>query len=591
MFAALAFLSCAEIDRPTNEDGPGALLAALIVSGPTLAATASAFGSTEVSMTYISLPPGTLPLAVSVRVRNRTSGEPATPPIAIVDGGFDPIAIGASAGDVLELTIHQSDGRTLTFNATVPRRRPPSVVRTNPPKGRTDVALSTRPTVIFSEPIDPRTLSTTSLQLLRSGTTVSGSVALEPTAGWSAEFTPTSLLEPGTMYALVVTRDIRDLNGDPIAEPITTTFTTSFPAQRAVIVSNTTTGGAFDPDGYIVTIDGGRKTPMELNETLTFIGVADGTHTVTLNGISSNCAVSGGSTRSVILQRGQSARLDFVVSCTPTPELSSIRIVFSHESAIVAMNADGSGRVQLSSGAFTDYGPDVSPDGQKIAFMRYPRGELWPNSEIYTMNADGTGVTRIAGRLAYDPDWSPDGRRIVFSAFAAHWGGPINVMEADGSGALALTSTGSTEDAWPAWSPDGTRIAFTRADLMAGGTASGIWIMGADGENAARLSKASSSGGWRPVWSPDGSKIAFSDAVRTGRIWVINADGSGEASVLESDVQLVVYDWSADGQMLLFVKRLRTGHDIYLLRLQDRTVVRLTAGGVSGDPTFWPRAR
>ena len=57
------------------------------------------------------------------------------------------------------------------------------------------------------------------------------------------------------------------------------------------------------------------------------------------------------------------------------------------------MNADGSGQQRLTTQGAQ---PGWSPDGQKIAFMSERDG----NSEIYTMNADGSqqrNLTRTPG--------------------------------------------------------------------------------------------------------------------------------------------------------------------------------------------------
>ena len=56
--------------------------------------------------------------------------------------------------------------------------------------------------------------------------------------------------------------------------------------------------------------------------------------------------------------------------------------------------------------------PAWSPDGRKIAFVSDRDG----NSEIYVMNADGSGQRRLTRNPAYDADpaWSPDGRTIAF---------------------------------------------------------------------------------------------------------------------------------------------------------------------------------
>ena len=51
----------------------------------------------------------------------------------------------------------------------------------------------------------------------------------------------------------------------------------------------------------------------------------------------------------------------------------------------------------------------------KIAFSSNRDG----NVEIYAMNSDGTGQTRLTHNTAYDsmPSWSPRGTKIVFTSF------------------------------------------------------------------------------------------------------------------------------------------------------------------------------
>ena len=46
---------------------------------------------------------------------------------------------------------------------------------------------------------------------------------------------------------------------------------------------------------------------------------------------------------------------------------------------------------------------DWSPDGEQIAFMSDRNG----NFEIYVINADGTGQTRLTTSVGYFPVWSP----------------------------------------------------------------------------------------------------------------------------------------------------------------------------------------
>ena len=115
------------------------------------------------------------------------------------------------------------------------------------------------------------------------------------------------------------------------------------------------------------------------------------------------------------------------------------------------ISTDGSGARKLP------YIPLIavwSPDGRQIAFVGNrasglpgPGARFKDDSEIYVMNADGSGTRRLTHNLGYDgaPAWSPDGRKIAFQSQrrSAIYGGnggkgdskaEIYVMNADGSG-------------------------------------------------------------------------------------------------------------------------------------------------------------
>jgi hypothetical protein len=114
--------------------------------------------------------------------------------------------------------------------------------------------------------------------------------------------------------------------------------------------------------------------------------------------------------------------------------------------------------------------------------------------DIYTMNADGSGQTRLTtGGFVREPDWSPDGARIAFAGFG------IEVMNADGSGRTRLMTSDAGGPSSPAWSPDGYEIAFTRGEDRFGSDE--VLVMDADGSELRRLTTSPAFDG-DPSWQP-----------------------------------------------------------------------------------------
>lgn len=157
-----------------------------------------------------------------------------------------------------------------------------------------------------------------------------------------------------------------------------------------------------------------------------------------------------------------------------------------------------------------------SPDGRKVAFSSSNDG----NVDIYVLPIEGGSARRLTTARGIDtqPAWAPNGRQIAFTSTRA--GAPqLYLMDSDGSNVRRLTFEGQFHDE-ASWAPDGTRIVCTTRDS---GT---FQIATIDTITGARLVLAGPGNNESPVFSPDGSMLAFSsDRTGTPQIFITDADG------------------------------------------------------------------
>jgi TolB protein len=256
-------------------------------------------------------------------------------------------------------------------------------------------------------------------------------------------------------------------------------------------------------------------------------------------------------------------------------------------SEIYTINADGSDPLRLTNNLSYDGSPVISPDGNNIAFISDRDG----NSEIYVMDVAGKQLTNLTNHPAEDifPDWSPDGVKIAFESIR-DGNQEIYVMKADGSNLRRLTNN-NHEDYGPRWSPDGLQIVFY---AVRDGNFE-VHKMDANGSNEVNLTKHPSSDG-SPSWSPDGKKIAF-DSNRDGHweVYTMNADGSDQKRLTYGIGNNGTPDWSSDGLRILFyheemgAAENEVNGDIYVVDIDGNKMVPVLAGlSDDYDPQWLP---
>jgi Tol biopolymer transport system component len=272
-------------------------------------------------------------------------------------------------------------------------------------------------------------------------------------------------------------------------------------------------------------------------------------------------------------------------------------------------------------GYFADTDPAFSPDGQTLAFTRWPGTIV---GDIYLQPVAGGEARRLTsdGKIIGGLAWTADGRSIVYSANRAGlfilWRVPISGGEPEplagiGQDAygpavsprgnlLAYTQQLANINIWRAagprstaqagspvelissprqqfdeqFSPDGKRIVFSSNRSGS----SEIWICNSDGSSPVQLTSFGGPLTGTPHWSPDGRWIAFDSRPggKTG-VFVVSAEGGEPRRVTEGNWDDFVPSWSRDGKWLYFCPNRSGDRELWKVPAGGGLAVQLTQSG------------
>ena len=195
----------------------------------------------------------------------------------------------------------------------------------------------------------------------------------------------------------------------------------------------------------------------------------------------------------------------------------------------------------------TDFFPQISPEGDRIAFESDRSG----SPEVWVCDLDGRRpgqLTSFVDVNAGAPCWSPDGRWIAFDA-APDGNGDIYVISADGGSPRRLTTEGSGESV-PSWSRDGKWIYFSsnRTGIFQ------VWKAPAAGGEAVQVTKQ---GGHYGFESPDGKFVFYTKPEGSlweqPAVWRVPAEGGEEVAVLDSPRPVSFRAWAVVEQGIYFI--------------------------------------
>ena len=201
----------------------------------------------------------------------------------------------------------------------------------------------------------------------------------------------------------------------------------------------------------------------------------------------------------------------------------------------------------------------LNDGGDRLIFAQKVDGASENNSEIFSINVDGTNTKKLTDNNFWDlyPAWSPDEEHIAFLSKRDR-DLDIYLMDADGGKTRKLYDSGDN-DADIDWA--GESIVFTSQFA--------IWTIKEDGTQPVRITDSPGRGEWGkanlprgdydPRFTRDGKRIIFERLEEVNNphggynFFAINLDGQGETRLTDNGYSQGLANWSHSGKKIVYV--------------------------------------
>ncbi|MEM7306576.1 MAG: PDZ domain-containing protein [Planctomycetota bacterium] len=273
------------------------------------------------------------------------------------------------------------------------------------------------------------------------------------------------------------------------------------------------------------------------------------------------------------------------------PTVSAEHVVFHYAGDLWVTGRAGGDARRLTSSPGTELSPQLSPDGEWVAFT----GEYEGNADVYVISIDGGVPQRLTWHPGRDSvvDWHPDGRRVLFASRRSS-GPPVSKLFLAKLGGGMPTELDVPKVAHASFDDDASHLAYTPVrdafrswKRYRGGRTPSIWVYDVVSHEVEVVPHQNATDTF-PCWA--GGAVYFASD-RDGVMNVYRyAPGGGEVEQLTRFTDFDVRNLNAGGGAVVFEQ----GGALHLLDpatgASERLSIRVRSDGLAALPR-WQSAR
>lgn len=236
---------------------------------------------------------------------------------------------------------------------------------------------------------------------------------------------------------------------------------------------------------------------------------------------------------------------------------------------IWTMDLDGSNKKQLTSSNVDKRSPSFSSDGQKIAYTTN-EGELW------VMESDGTNNTHVPLTVsAREPKWCFDDTKIIFTSYRGLYfldDSDIWTVNIDGSGLEKIIRRPSLQFL-PTVSQDNKEILFVDVLEI---SSHEIFSYNLERDDFRQIT-SNSYHDTAPVFSPDSQQIVYAcDKDGQYDIWIMDRFGQDPTNLTNHPAFDSSPLFTSDGKTIFFLSDRKNGTQIWRMDINGENLTQIT---------------